>query len=416
MKHHALLSVLLMMVLTSSLAYAARSTPAVRPAAYRNLNLAQQYSDAKDFDKALNELSTLQRGEARLNGYERAMMYNLFGFIHFSQQDLPSAIAAYEQVISDVSVIPEALEATTHYGLAQLYFGSENYPAAIKAMQQWQTQTGKNTLQAELLIAQSYYQLKQYAKGIAPMQNAIALAKADGKSKPEENWLLLLRVFYFEAGQKSNATAVMEQLVELYPSKQYWLQLATIYGQQNKTKLQLNAMATLYRQNLLNSESELLNYAQMLLSAEVPMQAAEVLAAGLNAGTIEKNLENLSTQARALSQAKEYEQAVEVYLQADAFDSTATSLFDAARLLVLQQQWQQTADVLANASSKGSVPRMDQLWLMLGMAQFNLKQFNQARVSFNEAKSDARSDKVARQWLNYVNSEQQRQEAIADYL
>jgi hypothetical protein len=47
------------------------------------------------------------------------------------------------------------------------------------------------------------------------------------------------------------------------------------------------------------------------------------------------------------------------------------------------------------------------------MAYFNLGNYSDARKVFRVAAKDDRSEKYAKQWLKYIQSEQERQEELA---
>ena len=63
--------------------------------------------------------------------------------------------------------------------------------------------------------------------------------------------------------------------------------------------------------------------------------------------------------------------------------------------------------------SKGGVKRPDSARLVLGMAHFNLGDYNSAKKAFREADKDERSEKYARQWIRYIASEEERQREMA---
>ena len=63
--------------------------------------------------------------------------------------------------------------------------------------------------------------------------------------------------------------------------------------------------------------------------------------------------------------------------------------------------------------SKGGVKRPDSARLVLGMAHFNLGDYNSAKKAFREAAKDERSEKYARQWIRYIASEEERQREMA---
>jgi hypothetical protein len=50
----------------------------------------------------------------------------------------------------------------------------------------------------------------------------------------------------------------------------------------------------------------------------------------------------------------------------------------------------------------------------MGMAYFNLDEYEQAREAFRAARRDERSKKFAEQWIAYMNSEIERQKKLAE--
>ena len=63
--------------------------------------------------------------------------------------------------------------------------------------------------------------------------------------------------------------------------------------------------------------------------------------------------------------------------------------------------------------AKGGVKRPDSARLVLGMAHFNLGDYNSAKKAFRDAAKDERSEKYARQWIRYIASEEERQREMA---
>jgi uncharacterized protein HemY len=60
------------------------------------------------------------------------------------------------------------------------------------------------------------------------------------------------------------------------------------------------------------------------------------------------------------------------------------------------------------------VKRPDTARLVLGMAYFNSKQYDKAREAFKAAGRDERSAKYAQQWLQYIDTELERQASLRD--
>ncbi|MFU8765497.1 MAG: tetratricopeptide repeat protein, partial [Haliea sp.] len=61
---------------------------------------------------------------------------------------------------------------------------------------------------------------------------------------------------------------------------------------------------------------------------------------------------------------------------------------------------------------RGGVRRPDSARLVLGMAYFNTKQYDKAREAFQAAGRDERSAQYARQWIQYMDSEIERQRQL----
>jgi tetratricopeptide (TPR) repeat protein len=63
---------------------------------------------------------------------------------------------------------------------------------------------------------------------------------------------------------------------------------------------------------------------------------------------------------------------------------------------------------------KGGVKRPDTAYLVLGMAHYNLKQYDAARKAFKKAEADERSRKYARQWMRFMDKELERQRQLEE--
>ena len=73
-------------------------------------------------------------------------------------------------------------------------------------------------------------------------------------------------------------------------------------------------------------------------------------------------------------------------------------------------RWKESAEAANEALRLGGLKRSDQANIMLGMALFNQKLLQQARVAFQRAEKDKRSARAASQWIQYVDSEVKRAE------
>ena len=56
---------------------------------------------------------------------------------------------------------------------------------------------------------------------------------------PQENWYRLLNVFYYELEDYANVIEVLRTMVEMWPKREYFVQLSAMYGQEGEENAQL---------------------------------------------------------------------------------------------------------------------------------------------------------------------------------
>lgn len=389
-----------------------RKTPALRNKVYEKLAEAQAAAEAKDLVTAAKVLDGMLAGrrDNELNSYELANVYNLYAFIHYSNEDYTSALQAYENVVSQPD-IPLAMEINTRFTIAQLYFVQERWREGVDALLKWFDMTPTPNANAHVLLAQGYYQLQDFDNALNNIE--IAIADYDEKGRiPKEQWYNLARFLYTEKNNSQAAIGVLENLIMFYPKKQYWVQLSFMYSEQDKESKQLGAMETAYVQGMLEKDGEFRNMASLLLNAEVPYKAAKVLEQGFEQEIVEDNSKNWELMAGALRQAQEVDDAIPAMEKAAAKSDNGDLYARLGSIYLDADRNREAADAITKGLERGGVKRADQARLVLGMAQFNLQNYRAAREAFRAAGRDERSEQYARQWIKYMDSEIKRQEEL----
>jgi len=391
-----------------------RRTPALRNNVYEKLAAAQEAAEAKDLNGAASILDGMisSGGKNALNSYELANVYNLYAFIHYSREDYAKALKAYEQVVAQPD-IPIAMEINTKYTIAQLYFVQEQWQKGINALLEWFAVTDSPNANAYVLLAQGYYQTKDYDKALQNVVKAINMYKAEDKL-PKEQWYNLARFLYFEKNDVKNTVATLEQLLTYYPKKEYWVQLSHMYGEQKKEGLQLAAMDTAYVQNMLDKGPEQVTMAYLYLNGEIPYRAAKVMEKGLKDGSIQATSKNYEIAASAWRQAQELDKAIPAMEEAAAKSEDGELYARLGNIYLDSDRNKEAITAINKGLSRGGVKRPDTARLVLGMAYFNTKQYDKAREAFQAAGRDERSAKYAEQWINYLDSELERQAKLQD--
>ena len=389
-----------------------KKVPAMRNRVYAQLARAQKLSDEGDKIAGFEVLDEVKDRIDQLNSYEQAMLYNFYGFMYYANDELANAIDSFEQVIAQ-EAIPESLYLSTTYSLAQLAMQQQDYAKALKFLQQWQASNTKElTASQHIVFAQVYYQDKNFDHALKHVNEAVALEQAEG-GIAKEQWLILQRAAYYELKQPEKVTEVMEQLVKYYEKPAYWLQLAGMYGEIGQEAKQLGAMETAWQAGYVTKESDIVMLAQLYLFNQLPYKAAALLDETIAKGIVVADEKRLELMAQAYMLAKEDEKAIPVLIQ--AAEIAETGKFDAqlAQSYLNLEKWQLAIDSAKKALARGELENTGNMFLVLGMANFNLKKFDDSLIAFNSAQEVPDTAKTAKQWTAYVTKEQGYQQQLA---
>lgn len=405
----ALLALLAAAALLGVAPGASAQTAAMRDRVYSKLSRAEKAAEAGDFDKAFEELGDVERAKD-LTPYERAQLWTTYGFAHYRHDDIARSIESYGRVLEQEE-LPEALRTSTLYTLAQLTFQQERYGETVAHLQRWMELTPQPGPDPYLLLGQSYTQLQRYDDATAAVRQAISIAERTGR-KVEENWFLLLRVLYYERKDWEQLTDVLEQLVLRFPKKDYWSQLAAVYGQAGNERRQTAVYEVAYRQGFLDREDDVILFAQLLLSEETPYRAAVVLQESIDAGSLAPTDVHLRFLAQAWTLAHEQEKAIGTLRRASEVAEGGEIDARLAILLLDAGHFEDAAAAARTALDKG-VDRADDVRVTLGMALFERNDLRAAREAFLRAAEAEESRQIALQWIAYIDAEQARQEQMA---
>jgi tetratricopeptide (TPR) repeat protein len=386
-----------------------KETVAMSQQVYEQLAAIQEMIEAKAYASAQRAIEEL-KGRKGLSDYERAQLYNINGYSYYLQERYRDAIAAYDQVLATPG-LPEALLLSTLKTKAQLHFTEEDYESALKVVRQLLAAIPEPSPDVLMIEGQALFQLGRYDEALVPIKSAIDMYRDQGQ-KPKENWLLLLRVIYFEQKEYELMIGVVKELIAYYPKDTYVLTLAGIYSELGDTKKQLALTEVLYEKGMLNTASHITNLANLYLLHGLPYKAASVLEKEMNANIVDANERNLRLLSQAWYQAREDEKAIPPLERAARMSNDGELYIRLAQAHLNLENWSEAASAVEQGLKAGGLKRNDTANIMLGMALFNQKRLEQARRAFERAATDSRSQRAASQWIAYVDSELKRRDLM----
>lgn len=388
-----------------------RKAAAMSQKVYKKLNVIQQLIEKKDYTAANSKLEVMRGASRKLSAYEKAQSWNLSAYILYLQERYPDAISSYQKVL-DQGELPEALVQSTIKTMAQLYFATEQYDLALKTVKLLITKVKSPTANMYMLLGQANFQLKDYKSALIPIKKAVALFRKQNR-KPKESWLQLLRVIYHYENDYKNMLVVLEEMVDLYPKDSHLRSLAGVYSELGDTGKQLTMMEALYERDYKQSSSQILNLANLYLVQGMPYKAAKVLHQELN---VKQRVKVTEQSYRLLSQswyqAREDLKSIAPLYKAAKLSESGELYIRIAQAYQNLDQWDKAADAIQIGIKKGSLKRPDIAQLMLGMVLFNQHKLELSQQHFELALKDKRSEKVAGQWLAYVQNELHRKTVL----
>ena len=386
-----------------------KETVAMSQQVYELLSEVQELIENKDYATAQRKIDEI-KGRKGLSDYERAQVWNITGYSYYLQEKYPDAIRAYDQVLAQPG-LPEALMLSTLKTKAQLHFTEEDYESALQVVRQLMAAIPEPSADVLMIEGQALFQLGRYDEALVPIKTAIEMFREQGQT-PRENWLLLLRVIYFEQKEYELMIEVVKELITYYPKDTYVLTLAGIYSELGDTKKQLALTEVLYEKGMLNTSSHITNLANLYLLHGLPYKAAVLLDKEMGENIVESNERNLRLLSQAWYQAREDEKAIPPLERAAGMSNDGELYVRLAQAHLNLENRSEAADAVQKGIQAGGLKRSDTANIMLGMALFNQKRLEQARRAFERAASDNRSRRAAQQWIAYVDSELKRRDLM----
>lgn len=372
---------------------------------YNRLERAYEAMDEEDYETAREWLSAAR--ERVSNDHERSVVAQVSGFLYLNVEDYEAALEEFRSAI-EYGGLPLPRQLTTISNVAQLYTQFEEYNNALEYVERYldlveESEERDNAPPRIYLIgAQAHMQMEQYREALPYIRNAIELS-----DEPNESHYRVLLAIHFELEQYAEGVRVLERMLGYWPDKMtYWFQLFSLNMQLERDQAALNALAVAYRKGLFETESHYKNLARMYMVQEAPFEAGEVLTAGLEAGVVDEDEDNLKMLSRAWIRAKEYDRAIGVFRQLAEIDETGEPYLRIAQLHQQRAEWDQAYEAAMQAFERGGLDEPGESLLLAGNAAVRNKNYDRALSAFNRAAEYEDSSEQASQWISYIEEEQ----------
>ena len=371
----------------------------ISPSLYKKLSKAEKLIEKKAYSKA-QQIISKALGNTKKGSYEQAITLRTSASIYALQEKYSKAASALSKCLA-LKALPKKQEQQALLNLGQIYMAMTQYQKAVKALQPWLQSNPRPDAEISILLANAYAQLKQYRKALPYVEQAIKATK-----KPAESWYQLNLALYVELENYSAAARILQNLVARYPEKkQYWSQLASVYQQLKNYKKAVAIRSLAFKKGLTTTEKEILELVNLYFAIDLPYQAAQLLKTELNSGRVKSNSKNWEMLANAWTQAKEFDYATQALEKASKLNPRGRLYQQLGRIYVEQEKWGLAVKSLNKGLQKGNLKQPGNAHLLLGMSHYEQKNLKLARQAFANARKYKKTRKAARQWLDYMATE-----------
>lgn len=386
-----------------------KQAQAVSKEVYDRIQKAQEAIDADQSAEALSILGAL-RNKKGLTEYELQNVLNYIAFVHYNLDNIPEAIATYNEMLQ-IPSLEEQIRKQTVYTMAQLFSMQEKYSDAISQLELWFTLETNAPPDAYILYAQNLYQLNRYADMVAPIETAMEVAKKR-EIEVKEDWYVLLNFAYFQQEDYAKVRDMQKILLVNWPKKRYWFSLAGAYtelGEEENLVAAYDAAAT---QGMLEKESELVTLAQLYMQYEVPYKAGVLMELEMETGRIAKDAKNYRLLSQAWTLAAEDEKAIPALQNAARLSDEGELNLRLGNAHLNLGQYGECVTAIQEGVKKGGIKSPDNAQISLGMCLYNQKNYSESLAAFREAGKTSRSRKISEQWARVIESDIERNKQI----
>ena len=386
-----------------------KQAQAVSKEVYDRIQKAQELIDVDKPNDALKMLNSL-KSKKGLTEYELQNVLNYIGFVHYNLENIPEAMATYEEMLR-IPSIEEQIKKQTLYTLAQLSTMQEDYNKAIGLLDRWFVLETNPAPDPYILYAQNLYQVSKYAEMVRPIEAAMAVAEKRN-TRVKEDWYVLLNFAYFQQEDYEKVRDIQKILLVNWPKKRYWFSLAGAYTELGEEHNLVGAYDAAMTQGLLEKESELVTMAQLYLQHEVPYKAGMLMETEMENGRIEKDAKNYRLLSQAWTLAAEDEKAIPALQQAARLSDEGELNLRLGNAHLNLGQFGECVSAIQDGIKKGGIKSPDNAQISLGMCLYNQRKYRDAIAAFREAGKTNRSRNISRQWIRVIESDLARNEQI----
>ena len=369
----------------------------------KEMTAAQKALQAHQWAEGLESLEAAER-KSPLTAFDQKTIYTFKGFADIKLAKLKDAQGEYEKALAIGNATPEERVNMTRTLLAiaaskQQYRKTIDYGMSL-------VDSGAASNGNLVLIAQSYYLLKDCKNSGIWADKAVAAARQAGELPKETPFLFKLQCAS-DAGDMPAMDAALTDLIKVNPKTTYWNTLLRIERQDERDdRNTLMIYRVMNATNSWNADTDYIEMAQLLGDATLPGEAAALLDKAMSNGAIKEEHKERTNRLLTSLRARAEEDRRRLPQEEAEADQSPTGALSVGLGEVYYGfgEYQKTIDAITQGLQKGSVTQMEPALVYLGLAQVQLGRYADAKETLSSIPAPSAKSRSARLWRLYAGT------------
>jgi tetratricopeptide (TPR) repeat protein len=362
----------------------------------KTLNEAIELLNMEKYAEAQAKIGTLALD--KLSPYERSKVEQILFSISYTQEKYDDARGHLQKAIQAGGFNEQEVQ-NAKFQFAQLFILEEKWKDGAAALEDWFKTAMNPNSAAYYMLAIAYYQQDQFDKAMDPAKKAVELMG----EKPQESYVSLLLALYMQKEQYKQAAPLLERLVQIVPDKKnYWMQLSNVYGLMEDYPKALASMQAAYALGHVTDDADYRRLADLLLYNEVPYRGAQILETGIEKKAVKLDDKLYEKLANCWIAAGEFDKAIQPLQKAGELAPSGDVLVRLGEVQVQREDWPAAIEALQKGLDKGQVKDPGNAQLLIGIAYYNQKKFNEAKPWLERAQKSEKHRQSATSYLQAI--------------
>ncbi len=368
------------------------------------LNLANE--DPPQYQAAIEVINGLLSRD-NVPPFDRATALEVRGGLYAQVDRTDLSLRDFEQVLA-LDVLPSNRTSQIRRNVAQLYYVTDQYQRAINFMESYIRDAGPEVEANDFfIVSASYVQLNDYRGARGPAERAVEL-----DTDRRKQFYDLLNLIYNELNLDTLRGRLLETMVEYFPSEEsYWSQLAASYSAAGRNADALAALEVAYAAGLIEDEDKIITLAQFYYDQNNPYRGAVLLESEMNAGNVDRDLDNLQLLAQLWAAAREQDKSIAILTEAAPQRSDGQLYYQLGQSYLADEQYGRAISNLRSALRRGGLAdrEVGNARILIGTSLFqqdseSKEARTEAREEFVLAADFETSARVANSWIEYIDT------------